>query len=336
MRIKSIIATHMDQAMRRLREELGDEAVIVDTQEAEGGGVFVTATVGPVDRNTPAYDSIATHDGADGSIETVRQALHRHNTPPPLIDRLTGTADTLAAGDPMMALAGALDAHFRFQPLLDPVDTRPLIFVGTPGVGKTVTVARLAAEAVLRRKTVAVISADTGRAGGVEQLSTFMSVLDLPIHRAGNATELDEAVENCRDTELVLIDAPGCNPFDAEDMAPAASLIRTTGAEPVLVLSAGGDPADSADITRAFADLGTRRMVVTRLDLSRRLGGMLVAADASGIGFSHVSIAREIAHSLHPVNPVSLARLLMTVHEDVDQRPPTHEATPANPGASAA
>ena len=60
-----------------------------------------------------------------------------------------------------------------------------------------------------------------------------------------------------------------------------------------------------------FADLGATRLLVTRLDMARRLGGILAAADAARLSFSDVSITPNIAEGITPINPVSLARLIM-------------------------
>jgi len=61
----------------------------------------------------------------------------------------------------------------------------------------------------------------------------------------------------------------------------------------------------------SFSTLGVLRMLLTRLDMARRVGGVLAAADAARLAFSEVSITPHIADSLSPINPVSLARLIM-------------------------
>lgn len=88
-------------------------------------------------------------------------------------------------------------------------------------------------------------------------------------------------------------------------------LVRAAGAEPVLVLAAGGDAMEAADIAASFAAIGVGRLVVTRLDMARRLGSLLAAADAARLTFCDVSATPHIADGLSPINPVSLARLIM-------------------------
>ena len=79
----------------------------------------------------------------------------------------------------------------------------------------------------------------------------------------------------------------------------------------MLVLAAGGDALEAADIAREFSRIGATRLVVTRLDMTRRLGSILAAADAGKLSLSDVSINPDVAEGINPINPVSLARLIM-------------------------
>ncbi len=71
------------------------------------------------------------------------------------------------------------------------------------------------------------------------------------------------------------------------------------------------DPMEAADIAVRFNVLGPQRLLATRLDLSRRLGGALAAAEVAALSFCEVSISPHVADGLTPINPVSLARLLL-------------------------
>ena len=68
---------------------------------------------------------------------------------------------------------------------------------------------------------------------------------------------------------------------------------------------------ESADIAASFATIGTTRMLITRIDMTRRLGSVLAAADAGGLKFCDVSITSHIADGLSPINSISLARLIV-------------------------
>jgi flagellar biosynthesis protein FlhF len=108
-----------------------------------------------------------------------------------------------------------------------------------------------------------------------------------------------------------LIDSTGVNPYNAADRRELSALLAAAGAEPILVMPAGGDALDAIDQARIFRDLGCSRMAVTRLDLTQRLGSVLAAADAGRLGFAEAGIAPEISNGMIPFNPVVLARRLI-------------------------
>jgi flagellar biosynthesis protein FlhF len=312
MRLKTFTASTMGEAMTMVRETLGPEAIIVSTQNTgDGRGVALIAAIDETTAGDAAPLSSPLEDDAPDVVETVRQALAFHGTPQRLIERLAQAAGALEAGDVTLAFAGAVDAGFAFRPLGDADKDRPTMLVGPPGAGKTITTAKLAARTVLAKRPVNVVSIDSQRAGGVEQLSAFTRILGLGLVTAATASALAAAIAANPAGVRTYIDTPGTNPFDDAEMERLATFVDAAKAEPVLVLPAGGDAMETAEIAAAFAGLGARRMIVTRLDAARRLGSILAAADAAHLSFAHVSVTPHVANGLSPINPVSLARLIL-------------------------
>ena len=157
-------------------------------------------------------------------------------------------------------------------------DQAPLLLVGPPGAGKTLTVARLATRLVMAGVAPMVITADGKRAGATEQLAAFTKLLGISLIVASHPVTLGRALTRCPNSVPVLVDTPGCDPFDAAQMEELTALAATAGGAMVLVLPAGLDPAEAADQAQAYAASGARLLVATRLDLARRLGGILAAA----------------------------------------------------------
>ncbi len=326
MRLRSFTAPTMAEAMRQIRETLGADAIIISEYRGRRGrGVQVTAAVEPnlaeeareARRPRSAADGARTRTGtrafndtARVDIDFIRQSLVYHAVPSRLAEHLCRAAETVAVADRELALAAALDMAFTFAPL-PRAPGRPLMLVGPPGVGKTVTVAKLAARATMRGGPVTVATTDTVRAGGAGQLAALAEVMDQPLRVAETPKELGEIVAEAPPDAVTLIDSPGTNPFAAGEMEDLNGFIDAADAEPVLVLAAGSDASESSEIAEQFADLGTRRMIVTRLDLARRLGAMLTAADGGRLGFSEVGITPFIGHGLEALTPVSLARILL-------------------------
>jgi flagellar biosynthesis protein FlhF len=330
MRLKSFHAKSMADAMRQVRQQLGDDAIIVATREEEGGGVRVTAAVEEDDHpSEPARinAAVASRAPVEPEIdvgEAVADALHRHGVPAALAEQLIDAAAGLDTDDPTLALGAALDSVFTFHPLPNGGgrgNVRPLMLVGPPGSGKTLTVAKLAARAVLKDRTVSVITTDTVRAGGVDQLAAFTRLLKVKLHRVEDPEALGGAIEVSRGNDLIVIDTAGRNPFDAEEMGDLRALLGAGDMEPILVLPAGMDTVEAAETGMAFKALGVKRLLVTRLDVARRFGSTLAAAHRARLVFCDGTVAAKVAEGLTPLNPVAFARLMMPPVEKPVEKP---------------
>ncbi|MDI9408388.1 MAG: hypothetical protein QM523_04000 [Candidatus Pacebacteria bacterium] len=341
-------AETMPEAIKLVRSELGENAIIVSSQRGDNGrGVRVTAAIderdSEFDSRGPESDgsrqSVA-HNG-DGStrqnteshhdleapdtIDLIADSMDRHGLPGalterllraamPLAEKLLRAASALSVDPPIMTMAAALDNVFRFNPLSDKGTGRPLMLVGPPGSGKTITVAKLAAAAVLSNRKVNVITTDTMRAGGVGQLSAFTKILDIDLQTALDPESLMDAlaaIEHDDADALTVIDTAGSNPFDAHEMDELGRLVGTAQCDTVLVLPAGFDIEEAAETARAFAGIGATRLLATRLDAAQRLGSILVAADVGQLEFCGLSVTPRVADGLTTVNPILLARLLI-------------------------
>lgn len=350
MKLKTYTAGTTAEAMNMVRNELGDDAAIVSIQRADdGAGVHVVATLeGASLFDTPATGAQSTgRDCADASparvdiYETVCRALEHHGAPGPVTERLAHAAAASGAANPWAALSEAMDAEFTFTPVPSLRDARPVMLIGPPGAGKTLTVAKLAAQAVMAGQTIGVITTDIKRAGAEDQLKAFMRVLKIDLQVAKTPSELAQAVARVDGRDVVYIDTGAVNPFLDADMAGLSRLISATDIDPVAVLPAGGNALDAADMAKAFAAVGARRMIATRLDVARRLGCLLAAADHSQLAFAGVSITPRVAKGLNAMTAATLARLIMPQEADkaMDEpglaAPTAREYNPAQPRARA-
>jgi flagellar biosynthesis protein FlhF len=341
VRLKSFQARTISEAMRMVRAALGDDAIIVATREEEGGGVRLTAAIEDDDA-PPLSQAKAGSDGRSGRASGGRRAvieepldvgqiltdtLYRHGTPTAISEKLVDAVDGLDIDDPVLALGAALDAVFTFQPLSDGRGERPLMLVGAPGAGKTLAVAKLAARAVFRNRSIGIITTDTVRAGGVEQLAAFTRLMKIKLLTVEDESALADALIVNRGADQVVIDTAGRNPFDAEDMAELRRMLANSAVEPVLVVPAGIDASEAAEMGAIFRAVGVRRVLVTRLDLTRRFGSMLAAVYESRLNFCDVSLTPKVADGLMPLNPVALARLMMPGQERAARASPRQTGT---------
>lgn len=319
MRLKTFHADSLSAAFALVREALGEDAIIVATQEDDETerGARVTAAV---EAPEPEDDGFETWDGDEEqaeALERITALLERHGCPRALTDRLVLAAADTEETDATLALAGALDQLFAFRPLPEEPGGKPLLLIGPPGVGKTVTCAKIAARVAItydereEHAPVVLIAADPMRVGAVAQLRAYADRLGATLRIAEDASALSHVLGACGRRDLVIIDTPGTNPYDLQELAFLIELAEAGEMEPVLLLGAGRDAEEAIDLAKAFRPVEARRLLATGLDLSHRLGALLAAADAGRLAFSDISRSPRIAEGLKPLNPLTLARLLL-------------------------
>jgi flagellar biosynthesis protein FlhF len=292
MRLKLYRAAAMAEAMARVRAELGEDALILATRRV-GDGVEVTAALEPDEAPPPL----------EPPDPALLAALEFHAVPASL-RAVLGSGKDLES-----ALAGALP--FAQLPLGHA--ERPLLLVGPPGAGKTMTVARLATRLVLAGVAPMVITADGRRAGATEQLAAFTRLLGINLIVACHPVTLGRAMTHRQLAAPVLIDTPGCDPFDQAQLEDLTALAASIAAVVVLVLPGGLDPGEAADLAAAYARAGASLLVATRLDLARRLGGILAASAGARLALTEAGIGPDAADCLRPITPGWLATRLLEV-----------------------
>ncbi len=321
MRLRTYTAPTMPEAMALVRQDMGTDAIIVSTRVDDDDQLcWVSAAIeeddafieGLVDETEPPM-------APDTRRQFLRQVLTAHGLPAPVLEQLLRDTDLVSEGDPVLALAAAIDLGIAFKPVDVQAQYRPLLLAGIPGAGKTITAAKLCAHAHFAGRSVFVASTDIKRAGGVEQLQAFTRILGLDLLTADSPDALAEYRDAIERADIAIIDTAGVNPFDTDDMAALQRLAEAVDGEIMLVMAAGADAMESADTAQAFADIGAGRMVISRLDLTRRLGGILAAALIGRIAIANVSVNPQVADGLSRINPVSFAQLIIPDDDPYEQ-----------------
>lgn len=147
-------------------------------------------------------------------------------------------------------------------------NARVVHFVGPTGVGKTTTIAKLAAEQTIKNgRKVGFITSDTYRIAAVDQLRTYANILNVPIEVVFSQMDLPRAFKQLAEQELIYMDTAGRNFRSELHVSEVNSLLQTTEpSETILVLSMTGKTRDMAAVADQFSKYGVRKVLFTKLD----------------------------------------------------------------------
>ena len=246
----------------------------------------------------------------DPLLDHYRELLHRQGISEDLIRALVAEAHHAGSRSETERLSYALGCVLSFKPLVLSPD-QPIMLVGQTGAGKTSSAAKLAARAASMGSRIAFMSADIGRAGAMEQMTTYAAALDTRFWPVEDPAHVADILRKERPREQIVLDTPGVSPFASADIAAMRAFREVIGAEPLLVIPASGDVEEHTDWVQAFADIGVRRCIITKFDTSRRIGAALSACYAAGMSIAHISEAPFIADGLIDAHPDYLARRLL-------------------------
>ncbi len=196
--------------------------------------------------------------------------------------------------------------------------------VGATGVGKTTTVAKLAARFVMRhgRKDIALVSTDHYRIGAYDQLRSYARILDVPLYVAEDAAALAHTLDGLADRRLVLIDTAGMSQRDTRLLEQMRSLRSASSRlQSLLVLSASAQHAMTREAIERFGHLQPAGCVLTKLDEAARLGDALTAVIDAELPVAWLGTGQRVPEDLVTARAERLlarAVEMMPDHEEDD------------------
>lgn len=190
---------------------------------------------------------------------------------------------------------------------------RVAMFIGPTGVGKTTTIAKLAANFKIREsKKVAMITIDTYRIAAVDQLKTYAELIEVPLHVVLTPGELAQSIESLRDCDVVLIDTAGRSQNDRLRLNQLCGFLRAAEADYVnLVIAAPSSRSAVASTLDRFLPLGVNGIVMTKLDEAIALGSVLNVAAASKMPIRYVTTGQDVPDDISPADPARVAQCIV-------------------------
>lgn len=209
------------------------------------------------------------------------------------------------------ALAGMIKCSGSLR--IKKTGPRIVAVVGPTGVGKTTTIAKIAAlYALNRRVSVAMVTMDNFRVGAVEQLKTYAKIMDLPLEVAGNSQELGKALARHSDKDLIMIDTAGRSPKDSERLDELKGYLEAhNGIDVYLCLSATTRTREIDEIIATFGTLPITKLLFTKLDESRSLGCIVDTYLKHKVPLSYFSTGQKVPEDIEVANSRKLASLVV-------------------------
>lgn len=259
-----------------------------------------------------------THDFASAAVEKLLQA-----------DVLQPVAESLVRQDPILYQWKGTLTEPAFTERLERLVEQGLgkvsgvtlngsaphivALLGPTGVGKTTTIAKLAAYFSLQKgMRVSLITADTYRISAVEQLKTYAEIMGLQLEIVYAPQELAKALAKCKGSQLVLLDTAGRSPKNKEQLEELQLLLsQVPQAEKHLVLSLTTCNRDALEIAKRFSVCAPDKVLFTKLDEASRCGVILNVLQQFPMKLSYVTNGQNVPDDLQIVSPAWLAKELL-------------------------
>jgi len=388
MKVKKFLAPSMPEAMKMIRSELGNDAVILNSRVVQRGGIFglfskknieVIAAVDPKPIEKPHLKTSGRRLETVQSFKSIGEKQSNRTTLPvrgkienpdaellkeiselkSMLKELSTNVTTGFEQYPgclsevsTLLMEQGFASHLRQEIMATLLDrwylyrgdvsfqqaitwTNEIILekiskhsfggitfqkkfinvVGPTGVGKTTTLAKIAAECVIKhRKKVAFITTDTYRIAAIDQLKTYAKILDVPLEVCYNIQDFLEAKSKFVNYDVVFIDTAGRNFRNQQYVSDLKSIIDFNGEmETFLVLSMTAKETDMREIFKQFSLINIDKFIFTKIDETSHYGAMINLITAFETGVAYLTNGQNVPDDIVEASPVTIVNTVLGV-----------------------
>ena len=322
MQIHRVHGRDLKDALQRAGEQYGTDALLLSHERMPDGAVIVA--VADAERTRAARPPLRS-TVADTGLADVGRAMRRTGCSSTLVEATLAEvarsgargAFALDAAAAVLSRAVAVAPSPRIQKRTSGALLQPYViaFVGATGVGKTTTLAKLAARLARAGRRVGMVAMDVQRPGAVEQLRAFAQLVQAPVDVAADGAELARIVARSAHLDCVLVDTTGRSPRDVRALGELAAALEQGRAratlETYLVVPATASRSALDDAHTGFGAARPGAWIVTKLDETREPAGALEASAAARAPVAFLCDGQQLDEHLHRADPELFADLLL-------------------------
>lgn len=288
--------TELKEAMGEVKRMLGAMAEQLDQAPTRGEWAGALGTF---------YERLLSTDLSPALAKTLVTSLQERGitTPEP---------DDIRALEPLIA------TWLKCSGAISPAETaeeKPKIvsLIGPTGVGKTTTIAKLAANfRLLQQRQVGLITIDTYRVAAVEQLKTYGDIIGIPVEVVVTPSALKEAISRFASKDLILIDTAGRSPSNMMHLHELRGFLDFPHPKEVhLVLSATTNRSNLEKIAEVFAPVGVDHLIFTKIDESASFGALVGMAQSLSLPISYLTTGQSVPDDIRMAEETAIARMLI-------------------------
>ena len=334
----------MNEAMVRIRYELGSEAIIVSQRKIKQKGILgafkkkkIEVTAAADDRTKRIQETIVKKEQIEKELSDLKSVVENLVNQKAKAKNTSATRSKskqkLAENDIPIEIIEDINKRINEGKKISPknlvLETRKIIkemlrtcddsgskiqvLVGPTGVGKTTTIAKLAGlYSLYRNKKVGLITIDTYRIGAVEQLKTYAEILGVPFGVVISIKDIPQVLKKMSDCDIIFIDTTGRNSKNIMQISETKKFVELFKADRVhLVLSMTTKQKDLKKIIQNYKILKFNSLILTKVDETEVYGSILTSAYYSNVPISYVTTGQSVPEDIEEANNDKLINLVL-------------------------